>query len=447
MSRFMSTCPQLVVGMGGVKAPCLVDTGSMVSTITESCFLTNFESWGQEQLRSCHWLQLRAANGLSIPYIGYLELDVELCGRVVLGCGVLVVRDPPGGLCAQVPGVLGMNVLSRCYQELFGQHGMRLFDLPVVSQAPSSVFQALQHCCHIDSQLVLDQGGRVRVRGRRACRIPGGTMKLVAVTCSAQYSSGTVLFEPPEAGLPAGLLASPSLVPVERGTAYVPVVNVGTVDVLLYASTVIGTVNQVYVVSLPPEVTEVQVVSARVSTQAVLVSPTILEQIESIDLSVLSVEEQGKVRALLEKYSTVFSMHEGDLGCSNLISHDIPLLDDVPVRQRYRRIPPSEYEVVKAHINQLLEAQVIRESCSPYASPIVLVKKDGGLRMCVDYRHLNSKTRKDAFPLPRIEETLDSLAGARWFSTMDLASGYNQVPVTEADRAKMAFCTPFGLFE
>lgn len=67
--------------------------------------------------------------------------------------------------------------------------------------------------------------------------------------------------------------------------------------------------------------------------------------------------------------------------------------------------------------------------------------------MCVDYRHLNSKTRKDAFPLPRIEETLDSLAGARWFSTMDLASGYNQVPVTEADRAKTAFCTPFGLFE
>ncbi len=65
---------------------------------------------------------------------------------------MLVVKDPPGGLCAQVPGVLGMNILRRCYQELFGQHGMSLFDLPVVSQAPSSVFQALQHCHHIDSQ-------------------------------------------------------------------------------------------------------------------------------------------------------------------------------------------------------------------------------------------------------------------------------------------------------
>ncbi len=80
MACLMSSCPQLIVSMGGVQLPCLVDTGSMVSTITESWFVANFGSWGQEQLRSCHWLQLRAANGLAIPYIGYLELDVELCG-------------------------------------------------------------------------------------------------------------------------------------------------------------------------------------------------------------------------------------------------------------------------------------------------------------------------------------------------------------------------------
>ena len=89
----------------------------------------------------------------------------------------------------------------------------------------------------------------------------------------------------------------------------------------------------------------------------------------------LTEEEQAEVRSLLEEYSSVFATHDGDLGCTNLISHDIPLLDDVPVRQRYRRIPPSEYEAVKAHINQLLEAQVIKESRSPYASSIVLVRK------------------------------------------------------------------------
>ncbi|KAL6463358.1 hypothetical protein MHYP_G00277490 [Metynnis hypsauchen] len=144
--------------------------------------------------------------------------------------------------------------------------------------------------------------------------------------------------------------------------------------------------------------------------------------IDGIDLSALSELEKGKVRALLQEYRSVFAVHEGDLGCTDLLAHEIPLLDEVPVRQRYRRIPPSDYDSVKAHINQLLEAQVIRESCSPYASPIVLVKKkDGSLRMCVDYRQLNSKTRKDAFPLPRIEESLDALSGAKWFSTLDLA--------------------------
>ncbi len=213
---------------------------------------------------------------------------------------------------------------------------------------------------------------------------------------------------------------------------------------MLYSSTVIGTVNKVN--SLPPEVAEFKTVTAKVSTKVVEVSPTVQEQMATLDLSVLSEEEQGKARELLEKYLPAFSIHDGDLGCTNLISHDIPLLDDVPVRQWFRHIPPSEYEVVNAHINQLLETQVIRENCNPCASPIILVKKDGVLRICVDYYHINSKTRKDAFPLPHIE-TWDSLAGVRGFSAMDLASGYNQVPVTERYKSKTAFCIRFCLFE
>lgn len=119
-----------------------------------------------------------------------------------------------------------------------------------------------------------------------------------------------------------------------------------------------------------------------------------------------------------------FRSANSDLGCTNLVTHDIPLLDGDPIRQRYRRIPPSDYDEVRAHIRQLLDSQIIWESCSPYASPIVPVrKKDGSLRLCVDYRLLNGKTRKDTFPLPRIEETLDPLSGAQWFSTLDLASG------------------------
>ncbi|GAA6083782.1 uncharacterized protein LOC107657336, partial [Tachysurus ichikawai] len=256
-------------------------------------------------------------------------------------------------------------------------------------------------------------------------------MKLVAATCSAQYSGSTILFEPPESGNPAGLLASFALVRVIRGTVYVPVVNVGSVEVILRPTTVVGNLREVYMVSLPAGVSEEKPVVAAVQSQSVVEGSSLSQQIESLDLSFLPSLEQGQVRALLQKYQTVFWGHESDLGCTRLISHDISLLDNVPVHQRYRRIPPSEYEVVKTHINQLLEAGIIRESCSPYASPIMLVKKkDSSLRMCVDYRHLNAKTRKDAFPLPRIEESLESLTGARWFSTLDLASGYLQVPVS-----------------
>lgn len=443
----MSTCPHLRVVMGGIDVPCLVDTGSMVSTITESFFTKNFEPWGQERLRSCQWLQLRAANGLDIPYLGYLELDVQLCSKTVEKCGVLVVRDPPGGMSSQVPGVLGMNIISKCYQELFGQHGPSLFNMPFVSDAPGVVFQALQHCHQAGVETSSERVGTVSVRGRGPCRVPGGTITMVAATCSSQYSGSPVLFEPPDSGLPGGLLVSPAMVTVQKGTVYIPVVNVSTIAVVLYPRTRLGSVHNVSIVSLPPGVVEVRSIAATPAGPRTADSG-VEAQIRNVDLSPLMDSEQEQVRSLLLKYSSVFSAHDGDLGCTTLMSHDIPLLDDVPVKQRYRRIPPSDYEAVKTHINQLLQTQIVRESCSPYSSPIVLVKKkDGSLRMCVDYRQLNAKTRKDAFPLPRIEETLDMLSGAHWFSTMDLASGYNQVPVTEADRAKTAFCTPFGLFE
>ena len=339
-----------------------------------------------------------------------------------------------------------MNVIRRCYRELFGAYGPSLFNSLVVSQAPGPVVTALQRCHQSSTQGPGDPTGTVRVRGKQAVRIPGGVMKLVASTCSQGFSGQSVLFDPPESGLPAGLLASPCLVQVLQGTVYVPVVNVGTIEVLLYPRTSLGILSTAQVVSLPAGVTEVEPTLVTISSQTA--APSVPNRIESLDLSTLPVQEQMNVKSLLYRYQSVFSAHDGDLGCTILLSHDIPLLDDVPVRQRYRRIPPSEYEAVKAHINQLLESQVIRESCSPYASPIVLVrKKDGSLRMCVDYRPLNSKTRKDAFPLPRIEESLDALSGARWFSTLDLASGYNQVPMAEKDRPKTAFCTPFGLFE
>lgn len=140
----------------------------MVSTITESYFVENFKSWGQECFKSIQWLQLRVANGLAILYIGYMVLDVELCGKTVPGCGILVVRDLPRNMCAQV---LGKNVLSRCYWDLFSQHGPALFEFPPVVAVSGSVMQAFQHCHGVKSQSTFGQIGNARARGRRLCRV------------------------------------------------------------------------------------------------------------------------------------------------------------------------------------------------------------------------------------------------------------------------------------
>lgn len=268
-------------------------------------------------------------------------------------------------------------------------------------------------------------------------------MKIVAATCLEQYSRSTVLFEPLNSGLSAGRLASPALVWVERRTAYVPIVNVGATDVLLYPHTVVGILAEVSIVSLPAGVTWVPSCVSTVATQSVFGS--VLDQIDVLDLSSLPDVEQAKVRSLLKKYTIVFSAHDGDLGCTDLMAHKIPLLDNVPIWQCYRRILSSDYEVVKEHINNLLRSQVIRESSRPYASPIVLIKKKyGSLCMCVYYWQLNSKTRKDAFPLQCIKDSLHALTGARWFSTMDLASGYKQVQVDKVNQPKQHFASLNG---
>ncbi len=128
-----------------------------------------------------------------------------------------------------------------------------------------------------------------------------------------------------------GLLVSPALVRVIKGTVYVPVVNVGITDVLLFPRRVIGTLTTVNVVSLPPGVTEVKSTACRVWSIAPASIPTAPGQIDALNLSPLSGEEQRKIRALLGKYQTVFSAFEGDLGCTNIIAHDIPLIDDTPV--------------------------------------------------------------------------------------------------------------------
>ncbi|XP_052464763.1 uncharacterized protein LOC128021529 [Carassius gibelio] len=461
VQRLIGKCPTVTIQMGGVPVLCLLDTGSMVTTITETFFDQCFRQLAPDALKKCGWLQLRAANGLNIPYVGYFEIDVNVLGQILPKQGVLVVKDPENIDMSKkkelVPGLLGMNIIGQCYNNLFEEHGSALFSVLQVRRAETGWKDALLQCQRTSDPFGPGYIGQVRVQAKHPVQIPAGTMRLVTAYCPKTFSNVATLFEPlggdGSGGFPAGILISPALLQSSQTTICVPVVNVSTETVYLPARAKLGSLIKVEMVNqsdqeisfkenLQGSVSEIVIqcqMSASVSNHS---------ELERVELPGLSEAEREVVKHLLHKYQDVFAKDDGDLGCTTLIEHHIPLLDNVPVRQRHRRIPPSQWEAVKAHIKQLLESQVIRESCSPYSSPIVLVKKkDGSLRMCVDSRQLNARTRKDAYPLPRIEESLDALTGARWFSTLDLASGYNQVPVAEADRSKTAFCTPFGLFE
>ena len=122
--------------------------------------------------------------------------------------------------------------------------------------------------------------------------------------------------------------------------------------------------------------------------------------------------------------------------------------DAEPKRQAVRRMPYNVRQEVGKHLAEMQEYIVIQPSESPWASPVVLVrKKDGSLRFCVDYRGLNAVTKADTFPIPRIDDLLDRLNRARYFSTLDLAAGFWQIRVHPDSREKTAFTTPHGLFE
>lgn len=110
-----------------------------------------------------------------------------------------MVKDPPNGV-PSVPGVLGMNIIKECYWELFVLHGPALVDLPSVLQAPLQIQQALQQCHQAKAPPV--RSGQVKVKGRRVCRVPGGTMKIVMATCSKHYLENETLFEPCSQRLP-----------------------------------------------------------------------------------------------------------------------------------------------------------------------------------------------------------------------------------------------------
>ncbi len=175
----------------------------------------------------------------------------------------------------------------------------------------------------------------------------------------------------------------------------------------------------------------------------------ILSQINIQD-SKLSGEESQKLTNLITEYADIFQTKEGPRGKYTKIEHVIRTGDHSPIKCRPYRQPPHVQAEIRKQVNQMLDDGLVRESTSSWSFPVVMIPKpDGSMRFCVNMKPLNNITEKDNFPLPHIDDALDSLGSAnpKYFSTLDLATGYWQIGLEEESRKKSAFITQDGLYE
>ena len=427
----------VTVLLNGVKTLALPDTGSSISTIGRSYFRKQFP-----QVELCSipdTLSIECGNGESLPYEGVavLMLEVENTG-FQLEVPLLVIKDH--NYHKSHPVVIGQNVLKPMFSS--NKFGAGMSDRAARLWKTVKKTQELAHHC------VTTRDGRVALLSvMGAVQLP--PRSAIKLLCNLRQrvdlATGALISALPDklrqsCGLSKLIEVTPVFVPYSgHHTAQLTVELVNPSD-----QTVSLKKNQ-FIAELTAVDNHYQINKVNKFT---LSRAEFLGQF-NIHQTNLNRKQIALVHELLWKYRDVFSQSEFDIGGVSCTEHRIRLTNNTPFQQRHRRIPPGMIQELREHIQHLLEIGVITESQSPYASAVVLVrKKNGSLRMCVDYRQLNQLTVKDSFALPRIEELTDSLTGCRYFSTLDMRSGYYQVPMDPADREKTAFTVgPLGFFE
>ena len=290
--------------------------------------------------------------------------------------------------------------------------------------------------------------------------------KTVYVTCCANTGpveqTTSVLFEPDELNRwPHGLEISETLTNIKKGTVSkvkISVNNSTDHDIILKNHTTLGRLQPVKsVTAVEVKLTEDsndQASSQTVCYDSETQSSTEPDQnhndktIPEVVLSQLNYEQRKLAEQMLREENESFSLNEDDIGCVPDLEMEIPLKDNEPVQKKYTSVPRPLYPEVKQYIEDLLNQNFISKSKSPYSSSVVCVrKKDGTLRLCIDYRDLNCKIIPDRHPIPRVQETLDSLGGNSWFSVLDQGKAYHQGFISKTSRLVTAFVTPWGLYE
>lgn len=175
---------------------------------------------------------------------------------------------------------------------------------------------------------------------------------------------------------------------------------------------------------------------------------TLKIDVSKINYGCLQDNDKESLFSLLRTYENCFAFDTNDLGVTDLVEFDIALTTETPVSYKPYRLSQQERIIVREKTKELLDAGIIRPSNSNYSSPVILIKKrTGGYRLCVDYRALNKLTIKDRYPLVHIEDQISRLHGSVYYVSLDMAQGYHQIPVSESSIPKTAFVTPDGQYE
>ena len=324
--------------LGGVHVHCFLDSGSQVSTITESFFNKHFRPRRSKLLDTNQWLTLTAANGLEIPYIGYLELDFEAQGVTILQRGILVVRDPPDPQSRArkeaVPGLIGMNIIQRMNQEI--KEPKLLED------------SAWTNTLYAAGKAMTSVRGFAKIAGKSDVRIPAGMITTVDATGYGGWQPGEdpiVLIEPLRDLSCHGLVVMSTLSSVSRGRVKVQVANIAQEDVWLRPRERIGIMHAVAGVQDDNQA----VTFTQVSASEVVIQPKPEESPKEEDSPKSTPippehmhcipDQQAKLDELLAKYKDMFATDDDELGYTETVKHKIFTTDDIPVNQHFRRIP------------------------------------------------------------------------------------------------------------
>lgn len=404
--------------VGGCETRLLIDTGAQVSIVPKQFWL-NVTKGGSSL--DGYQGKVAVANGGEMSILGRWQTVCQFESLAVI-VEFLVADVTPQEL------LLGTDFLSKFGAVIdLGDNCCRLMGkkLPLFSEDAS-----------VQPKVVRVQKD-IMLPPRTESILPGKVDGLFP-----QHYEG--MLEPMSIMLPnCEVLVARVVCKVEEGVVPVRVINVSEDNCLLKQNMKIGTFYPDVEVSDSAPITG----SNDTAPPFPLTVDCLVSQFGLKDRGFDSIQMQA-VEELLSRNASVFSKGDTDLGRTHLALHKIDTGSAQPIKLPPRRVPLHLQQEVAEHIKQMQDNNIIRPSCSPWAAPVVLVrKKDGSLRFCVDYRKLNEVTRKDAYPLPRIDDALDSLTNACWFSTLDLASGYWQVEVDPQDRPKTAFITRQGLFE